>query len=161
MTQIGFGLVPGANGVQVAPVMMLTSGGESHPEEYESNFETPEGVHVEVTFHTDNKSQSDRYADEMAQKMGWKVLQQAPEGPETLGSKIGTAWVGAVIMPVIAGFAGFLVITALHIAGYFTFNEATSNISQMVRIALLSVPLLGFLFTGVALITHGRDSSTV
>lgn len=160
MTQIGFGLTQGPNGPQIAPVLMLTPSAPSEPESYENHFETPEGVHIEVKYHTANKVQADRYSDELMQKTGWKVLEQAPKGPQTLGDKIGEAWLMALVIPIITCIAGFFVITAFHMASYLTFREATDNMSQMVRYGLWAIPLLGFLLTGVAFITHGRESNT-
>lgn len=160
MTQIGFGLTQGPNGPQISPVLMMTPSAPSEPESYENYFETPEGVTIHVTYRTPNKVQSDRYSDELAQKMGWKVLESTPEGPKTLAGEIGEAWLAAVVIPIIVGFVGFLFVVALHMAGYLTFDGSTAYMSMIVRYGLWSIPLLGGLLTGVALITHGRKTST-
>lgn len=160
MTQIGFGLTQGPNGPQIAPVLMVTPSAPSEPESYENHFETPEGVHIHVTYKTPNKAQADRYSDELAQKMGWKVLESAPEGPATLASKIGEAWLIGFVAPVVLGLAGFFIVSLFHMAGYVTFSEASDIMGQIVRIGLWTMPLIALLLTGVALITHNRDFRT-
>lgn len=160
MTQIGFGISQGPMGPQMTPVIMMTPSAPSEPESYENHFETPEGVHIHVTYKTSNKVQADRYSDELSQKTGWKVLEQAPEGPKTLAGEIGEAWLMGLVIPVIAGFVGFVITVLFHMAGYITFNESTAYMSQIVRYGLWAMPLIALILTGVALITHGRNSST-
>jgi hypothetical protein len=163
MTQIAFGVTQGPNGPQMTTMFIPTPSAPEQPESYESHLETPEGVHVRLTYFTSNKVSADRYADEAASKLGWKVLEQAPPAPTTLMGKIGEAWLGALLIPVALVFVAFIVAFVFHMAGYLTFRDLEAVGSLAVRVGLWSFLPLGFVLTCVAIITHSsakvHDSS--
>lgn len=154
MTQIAFGVTQGPNGPQMTTMFIPSPSAPAQPTSYESHLETPEGVHVKLTYHTSNKAMADRYSDEIAQKSGWKVLEQEPEQPETLASKIGTAWVAAFLLPLAIGFAAFMLAAGLHMADYIGFSDVNNVISMSARYGLWAFPILGFVFSGIAFFTH-------
>ena len=154
MSQIAFGVTSGPNGPQMTTMIIPSS---SAPSSYDSHFVTPEGINVGVTFNTDNKAIADRLEDEIAQKMGWKILEEAPEGPETLGSKITTAWLLAVLIPVVVGVLAFFGALLLNMGNYIEFRTIDDVIKYCVRGGLWSFPLIGCVGTIVALITHKTE----
>ena len=153
MTQIAFGVTQGPNGPQMTAMFIPTSGPPAQPTSYESHLETPEGVHVKLTYHTSNKAMADRYSDEIAQKSGWKVLEQEPEQPETLGSKIISAWVAAFLLPLMVSLVAFMLAMTLRVADYIGFNDVSDVVSISARYGLWAFPILGFVFSGMALFT--------
>lgn len=154
--QVGVGMTPGPNGPQMGPVLLFTPD-RTEPQSYESHLETPEGVHVKVTYNTSNKAMADRYADELAQKSGWKVLEQEPAAPQTLAEKIGEALLAGILIPIALVFAGFIVAFVFHMAGYLTFNGLENTGSLMVRIGIWSAIPIALILSGVAIFTHSSE----
>jgi len=160
--QVGIGMMPGANGMQVGPVIMPGGSTESKPSEYKSYFETPEGVRVDVIAHTDNNATADRFEDELAQRMGWKVV-EAPEtnGPKGIGEKLLEAWLVAVVVPFMLGLCGMLILITANIADLVSFREMQYLASSMTRVLMISVPVIGLALSGVALFTHSSKEKHV
>jgi hypothetical protein len=156
MTQITFGMTTGPNGPQLIPVFIPSSGNTSAPESYEAYFETPERVHIKVIFNTNNKAMADRYADELAQKSGWKVVEhfQEPEKPASLAEDIAASWAIAVASSFALCFALFMITMVIHFAGYLTYSEVSTAVMLIVRFGLFTVPIMGLALSGVALFTH-------
>lgn len=161
---IGFGITQGPNGPQMTTVWVPTPApsAPAEPESYESHLETPEGVHVRLTYFTKNKATADRLADEAGQKMGWKVLDKAPEPPavpKTRGDAILEAWATAFVLDIVGMFAAFIIAFMFHMASYLSFNELTDWGSFIVRVGLWTFPFAGLFLSAVACFTHSSDKT--
>lgn len=154
MSQIAFGVTQGPNGPQMTTMIIPTPSAPTPPQSYESYLETPEGVFVKIIYHTDNKPLADRYADHMDSVVGWKVLAAPVTPPESLMSKIGTAWAAAVAIPFFVGLAAFLFAMVAHMGNWISFDAVTETIGYSARYGLLAFPIIGLVLTGIAIFTH-------
>ena len=160
MVQVGFGIGQGPNGPQMMPVIM-PSQAPAEPESYESHLETPEGVYVKVTYHTKNKAAADRYADELAQRSGWKSLEKSPEQPMSLFSEVALSWVIALI----AGFAlPFIAVMGAEIlrgAHYISRDSSEVVWNNLERIGIWTFVTAGITFTILAFTSRSSQDPHV
>lgn len=157
MAQIGFGIGQGPNGPQMIPVIM-PSQAPAEPESYESHLETPEGVYVKITYNTKNKVMADRYADELAQKSGWRVLEKAPEAPMSLASEIGLSWMLAFIAAFVLPFVLIFGAEILRSAGYMNREWSDMAWNNAAKIGIWSFVGVGITFTTLSLLQRSTET---
>lgn len=162
MVQISYGITSGPNGMQMTPIFTPSPSAPTPPKSYESHFETPEGVHVQVTYHTSDKEVSDKLAAQLSQLTEWKDYVAPPSAPESLASKIATAWLVAFMLPFITFFASMflgMLLDVTDILGPWSYRDAENLVKETAMYGLWSFPILGFLISAVAIFTHSSDNS--
>jgi len=153
MAQLSYGVGVGPNGPQVMPIIIPD--GPSAPESYQSYLETPEGVFVEITYHTSNKAAADRYSDELAQKSGWKTLQESPKAEESsLALEILAAWLFAFMGAFLLPMGLFIGASILHSARYLSSDWPNLFWGNGARIGVWTFIAMGFILTSVAISSH-------
>lgn len=166
MTQIAFGITHGPNGPQMTTMLIPGVSAAPEPSTYESHLETPEGVHVELIYHTNNKVMADRYSDEVAQKSGWKVLENPPEEPEEPASLLVDLFMGWVIVFVIIFFLAMLTMlgsTMFYAADFISRQLSDEVIKYTFAASIIAFPLMCFLSSMAIIIAYfiEKPKSTV
>lgn len=153
MTRLVFGPSIGSEGVQVGT--MVVPSGTATPDSFNSFLETPEGVRIQVVWHTQNKATADRYEDDLIQRMGWKVSEMpAKDEPATLVDDLILAWMTALAIPCLLVFAALVIVFCLEMADFI--HPLTSRVvfKNTMRFLVISIPIIGVTLSGVAFFTH-------
>lgn len=124
----------------------------SPPTSYESHLETPEGIYVKLIYNTSNKASADRYADEAAQKLGWRVLETPPATSSSVWAELGGSWILAFSVPLIVGMVAFVGAIFLNMAKYIGFDTVDLVAEKAVRWGIWSVPIIGITLTVLTLL---------
>ena len=134
---------------------MVVPSGTATPDSFNSFLETPEGVHIQVTWHTQNKATADRYEDDLIQRMGWKVSEASVEDtPDSLLDDLVFAWLTAIVVPFALVFSVLVFTFFSELAEFIHPLTRRMVFIYAMKFLVISIPLMGVTLSGVAFFTH-------